>query len=191
MKRTFVVPESLAIIAKEVVVAVITSIPNGWAVLRGCLHAPKKMLDSGEALMSTKLVFDSSIAQMIAKTKTDQVADIFGVLIEGKKPESIEFGRNFGYCEVMPMRQSKLMAAYFIQLGYRGRLTFRWRDQEGGEDVHFGCMIWLPSDKPDIAPIFKIESNCEDYPDSGGTVAPTIKICEEMRLSEKEPEVVK
>ena len=188
MKRTFVVPENLVIIAKEVVVAIITSIPEDWAVLRGCLHAPKRMLDSGEALMSTKLVFGSSITLMVAKTKTDQVADVFGVLIEGKKPESVDFGRSFGYCEVMPMRQSKLMAAHFIQLGYRGRLTFRWRDQDDGEDVHFGCTIWLPYDRPDTAPIFKIESNCEHYPDCDGTVTPIINLCEKMNLSEKELE---
>ena len=72
MKKVFVLPENLTTIQEYVVCAVIDSIPPDWAVLKGNLYAPKDMLDLGEALSSTKLVFGVSIHQMIVKTSNGQ-----------------------------------------------------------------------------------------------------------------------
>ena len=77
MKRTFSVPENLAIVAKEAVCTVIEAIPLEWAVVRGFLSAPEGMLASGEALASTRLVFGSQINRMVDRTERGQVADVF------------------------------------------------------------------------------------------------------------------
>lgn len=183
MKKRFSVPENTVIVAKEVVCAIIASIPPGWTVLRGSLRAPKGMLDSGEALAHTELVFASSINKMIRRTDNlDKDTDVFGILIEGKKPESVEFGTLFGYCEVMSMKQSKRMAVHFIQLGYRGRLTFRWRDPDDDRDpARFECEIWMPPHQERVAPTITVISNSEDYPHDG-TIAPIVAFCEQLML---------
>ncbi len=139
------------------------------------------MIASGEALASTQLVFSSRVSQMIVNTETGQFADIFGVLIQGKKPHSIQFGESFGHCEVMPMEQSKLMACHFINLGYRGRLTFRWRDYDG---VPYECMIWMPHKGKDDAPLFTIENNWDNEDEPGRTVLPMLELCESLKLEE-------
>ena len=187
MKRTFSVPDGLAIVAIEVVCAVIDAIPSDWAVIRGILRAPDRMLETGEALRSTQLVFKSAINQMIDLTGK-KPADVFGILFEGKNPASVEFGEIFGHSEVMPMDQHKKTAVRFIQLGYRGRLEFIWRLSEDRGPDPFSCEIWMPTQAADDkVPAVQIESHGDDHPESGGTVAPIVEVCERLKLKELQP----
>jgi len=186
MQRRFRVPDDLEFIAKGIMIAIVYGIPREWAIVTGGLTAPKWMLDSGEALASTNLMFGSQINQMIVKSENEQTADIFGVLIEGKKPKEIDFGPTFGHCEVMPMEQSKRMISHFLNLGYRGRIDFKWRNPDHREKVLFRCEIWLPTIQGSTDAFCMVESNDEEQLERGKTVAPIIAICENLKLEELE-----
>ncbi|MDE2019880.1 MAG: hypothetical protein KGJ13_06060 [Patescibacteria group bacterium] len=152
------------LIEKEVVSAVIGAVPPGWACLRGMLFAPRALINSGEVSVSTHFVFGVSIHQMVDKTEPGVHADIFGVLVQGRKPSSITFGQNGGCCEVMPLEQSKAMAVHFILLGYRGRLQFDRREGEYLSDPpDFRCEILMRpgASRPGGTSIW-VERNCEE-----------------------------
>lgn len=182
MAKVFTISHYLTAVCRDIILSVVDSIPEGWAVLRGRLYAPEVMLFNKEALSSTKLVFGTLIDQTIDKIGENDTADVVGILVKGKQPGRVDFGRGFEPCKVMPMSQSKLVVAHYIRLGYYGHLTFAWRDPEDREPVDFGCHIVLPSINSDIPITFRIESNDQDRPESGATVTPILEVCKALKL---------
>jgi hypothetical protein len=140
--RTFEIPKENGLTHEGSIVAIIQAIPDKWHILRGALFAPQGMLDSGQALVSTEMVFGSSIDCMVNRVDNDYKADVFGVLFGGKNPCRVNFGKMFGHVEVMPMEQSKLTVGRFVLMGYYGRLQFYHRQVEYiGDQPSFSCSL--------------------------------------------------
>src|SRR3990167_5560180 len=97
IKRHFVVPEeTLSVVAVSMIVTFINSIRDGWGDVSGILCAPPSMINSGEAISSTMLVFSASIHQMIDATDgvDGRRPDVYGILFQGKNPAEVRFGRS-------------------------------------------------------------------------------------------------
>jgi hypothetical protein len=183
MKRCFEIPEKLTGIYRQVLGMLVEKVPDGWSIVSGVLEAPKWMIDTGEALVSTKLVFASSIVQMIQRTSPEVPADYLGIFA-GKLALQYEFGHNFTRNEVLPMSQAKTLISALVQKGYRGRIEFKYREAEDREPVDFRFGIWLPTVRPDELPSIYFEINAQDTWRNGATIAPLLESCERLKLSE-------
>jgi hypothetical protein len=184
MTRVFEIPKANGLIHEGTIVAIIEAILDKWAVLSGVLYAPQYMLDSGQALASTKLVFSSSIHCMVDKVSNEHKAEVFGVLFGGKGPCRVEFGRSFGgSVEVMPMSQSKLTVLHFLLMGYHGTLDFSCQQVKYiGDQPSFSCSLDIS--KEGNPSTVSIVANREEMPEHGYTVAPIVKVCERLNLAE-------
>lgn len=177
---------------KEAVCRIINAIPDGWTAARGSLAASESMLNLGRALSSTQFVFGRHNSQIIAGVDR-QEPEIFATLIEGKKPAKVLFGSfESGHCETMRMREVKRLAVYFVQCGYRGILTFKYREpdveEEDADNWFFGCEISMPDAAKEGKTTITIKSTRDDgHAEVGDTTEPILAACEKLHLSEIQP----
>src|SRR3989344_5232876 len=187
--QKFVVPnETISMITQAMVCNVISSVSDGWGEANGTLRAPSHLLVTGEALKSTKLVFGSSIDKMVDSTDINKKGDIIGLLFRHQKPTEIWFGdAGFGNCEILSTQEVRWITQHFINLEYRGRISFSYRPDD---EVIRHLDIWLPEQKTNFQAQITISWKTwwqEQYKgEYKKMILPFIEICEKLKLTKQE-----
>ena len=196
-KLYFEIPED-----SEVMARLVESIPNDWSWVDGTLDASRAPIDAGEVLKNTGLLCDRfSINRLVVPRDRKEKADLFGILVDRKRPGFVSF-REAGYdSHDFPLVLAKQFAAAFLNMAYRGWLTFFLNDYDNnkydnGARCNFTFQPWTGASMCGMneevgpqPPRVKLEWN-ENYGGQPLDISPIESVCRELGLKEYTPKAM-